>query len=76
LTRTRKVRRGTINDRYGDIIRALYDPDAEAVTVRSLVTYQDGSQTEREITLRVAAADGGPRARPRRRLRELIGAGA
>jgi long-chain acyl-CoA synthetase len=76
LTRTRKVRRGTINNRYGEIIQALYDPDSEAVTVKSVVTYQDGSQAEREITLRVAAADGGPRVRPRRRLRELIGSGA
>jgi long-chain acyl-CoA synthetase len=76
LTRTRKVRRGTINDRYADIIRALYDPDSEAVTVTSVVTYQDGSQAEREITLRVAAADGRPPAPPRRRLRELIGSGA
>jgi long-chain acyl-CoA synthetase len=76
LTRTRKVRRGTINDRYGSIIRALYDGDSEAVTIKSVVTYQDGSQVEREITLRVAAVDGRPAARPRRRLRELIGSGA
>jgi hypothetical protein len=40
------------------------------------VTYQDGSQAERQITLRVAAADGRPQERPRRRLRELIGSGA
>jgi long-chain acyl-CoA synthetase len=76
LTRTRKVRRGTINDRYANIIRALYDGDSDAVTVTSVVTYQDGSQVEREITLRIAAADGRPAARPRRRLRELIGTGA
>jgi long-chain acyl-CoA synthetase len=76
LTRTRKVRRGTINDRYGSIIRALYDGDSETVTIKSVVTYQDGSQVEREITLRVAAADGRPAARPKRRLRELIGSGA
>jgi long-chain acyl-CoA synthetase len=76
LTRTRKVRRGTINDRYARIIEALYDGDSDAVTVTSVVTYQDGSQVEREITLRVANADGRPPARPRRRLRELIGSGA
>ena len=75
LTRTRKVRRGTIDERYAGIIQALYD-DADAVTVRSVVTYQDGSQAEREITLRVASVDGRPAARPRRRLRELIGSGA
>jgi long-chain acyl-CoA synthetase len=76
LTRTRKVRRGTINDRYGGIIEALYDGDSDAVTVTSVVTYQDGSQVEREITLRVASADGRRPARTRRRLRELIGSGA
>jgi long-chain acyl-CoA synthetase len=76
LTRTRKVRRGTINDRYAKIIGALYDGDSDAVTVTSVVTYQDGSQAEREITLRVAGVDGRPPARPRRRLRELIGSGA
>jgi len=58
LTRTRKVRRGTINDRYGEIIGALYDAGSDAVTVLSMVTYQDGSQTEREITLRIASVDG------------------
>jgi long-chain acyl-CoA synthetase len=76
LTRTRKVRRGTINARYAKIIRALYDGDSDAVTVTSVVTYQDGSQVEREITLRVASVDGRPPARPRRRFRELIGSGA
>jgi long-chain acyl-CoA synthetase len=76
LTRTRKVRRGTINDRYARIIEALYDGDCDAVTVTSVVTYQDGSQVERDITLRVAAVDGRTPTRPRRRLRELIGSGA
>jgi long-chain acyl-CoA synthetase len=52
LTRTRKVRRGTIQGRYGDIIEALYG-DAGAVSVTSVVTYQDGSKTEREISLRI-----------------------
>jgi len=75
LTRTRKVRRGTINERYAKIIRALYDPDADSVTVTSVVTYQDGSQAERELTLRVAGVDGRPAERPRRRLRELVGSG-
>jgi long-chain acyl-CoA synthetase len=76
LTRTRKVRRGTIDERYASIIRALYDDDSDAVTITSVVTYQDGSHLEREITLRVASVDGRLPARPRRRLRELIGSGA
>jgi long-chain acyl-CoA synthetase len=67
LTRTRKVRRGTINARYGDIIDALYT-DAEEVTIRSVVTYQDGSTAEREIALRIASMDG---FRPSSQQREL-----
>ena len=57
LTRTRKVRRGTINRRYGDVIEALFG-DAAEVTVSSTVTYQDGSTAEREISLRIASTNG------------------
>jgi long-chain acyl-CoA synthetase len=65
LTRTRKVRRGTINARYGEIIDALYS-DSDAVTIRSVVTYQDGSTAERDIPLRIAELDGAAPAPPRR----------
>jgi long-chain acyl-CoA synthetase len=58
LTRTRKVRRGAINSRYGEIIDALYG-DADTVTISSLVTYQDGSTASREISLRIADDNGG-----------------
>ncbi len=57
LTRTRKVRRGTINTRYGGVIEALFG-DAAEVTVSSTVTYQDGSTAEREISLRIASTNG------------------
>jgi long-chain acyl-CoA synthetase len=67
LTRTRKVRRTTINDRYAAIIDALYR-ESDAVTVTSVVTYQDGTRAEREITLRVASANGVPARAQRRRL--------
>lgn len=56
ITRTRKVRRRTINDRYGGIIDALYQ-DVEEVTVTTTVTYQDGSTVEREIGLQVMSMD-------------------
>jgi long-chain acyl-CoA synthetase len=59
LTRTRKVRRGTIHDRYEVIIEALYST-ADSITVTSLVTYQDGTSVEREIALRIQSVDGGP----------------
>jgi long-chain acyl-CoA synthetase len=58
LTRTRKVRRGAINSRYGEIIDALYE-DTDTVTISSLVTYQDGSTASREISLRIAEDNGG-----------------
>ena len=57
LTRTRKVRRGTINTRYGEIIHALFGEE-DAVALKSLVTYQDGSQVEREISLRIQSTNG------------------
>jgi long-chain acyl-CoA synthetase len=58
LTRTRKVRRGTINQRYAPIVDALYDEQADSVAVRAAVTYQDGSRVEREIDLRIQAMNG------------------
>ncbi|MGH3665460.1 MAG: long-chain fatty acid--CoA ligase, partial [Egibacteraceae bacterium] len=56
VTRTRKVRRRVINERYGDIVDALYT-DADAVTVTSVVTYQDGSRAERRTPLRLLSMD-------------------
>lgn len=50
ITRTRKVRRNVIADRYGDIISALSRGD-DKVDVRSSVTYQDGSSVERVLEL-------------------------
>ncbi|MEZ7198200.1 AMP-binding protein [Pseudodesulfovibrio karagichevae] len=41
LTRTRKVKRGTINERYGALIEALYT-DACALNLETEITYQDG----------------------------------
>jgi long-chain acyl-CoA synthetase len=43
MTRTRKLRRGFLAERYGDIIEALYS-DRETVEVRATVTYQDGRE--------------------------------
>ncbi|MGH9053318.1 MAG: AMP-binding protein [Acidimicrobiia bacterium] len=56
ITRTRKVRRRTINQRYGTIIEALYG-DQERVRVTTTITYQDGSTAQREIDLRIMAMD-------------------
>ncbi|WP_328996149.1 AMP-binding protein [Kribbella sp. NBC_01245] len=52
ITRTRKVRRNVVNDRYADIIAAL-DTGEPSVTIHSQVTYQDGTLADREIALRI-----------------------
>ena len=44
LTRTRKVRRGVINERYGEIIDALYG-DRSSVHVDTWITFQDGTKS-------------------------------
>jgi long-chain acyl-CoA synthetase len=41
LTRTRKVKRGTIGERYGALIDALYT-DACTLSLETEITYQDG----------------------------------
>ncbi len=52
LTRTRKVRRGYINECYQEMIDALYG-DQDIVQIESTITYQDGSQVTLDITLRI-----------------------
>jgi long-chain acyl-CoA synthetase len=67
LTRTRKLRRGTINERYAGLIEALYG-GREHVDVDTAITLQDGrSQRIRArvaiVTLSPAAAAAAPPAR-------------
>jgi long-chain acyl-CoA synthetase len=52
MTRTRKLRRGFLSERYGDIIEAMYNGD-EAVDVRALVVYQDGREGFIETKVRI-----------------------
>ncbi|MGZ9089692.1 MAG: AMP-binding protein, partial [Rhodoplanes sp.] len=52
LTRTRKVRRGVINERYADIIDAIYS-GRDAVHVDATITFQDGTRSQIVTDLRV-----------------------
>lgn len=52
ITRTRKVRRNVVADRYAPVIDALANEEG-SVTITSAVTYQDGSVVERPIPLRI-----------------------
>ncbi|WP_051298124.1 AMP-binding protein [Brevibacterium album] len=52
ITRTRKVRRTVIGDRYGQIIAALAAGEG-SVTISSSITYQDGTVAERSLPLRI-----------------------
>ncbi|WP_299414390.1 AMP-binding protein [uncultured Sulfitobacter sp.] len=55
LTRTRKVRRRIIEEKYHDIITALYD-GSEQVSTETEVTYEDGRKGSIKATLEVRAA--------------------
>ncbi len=52
VTRTRKVRRGFVAQKYDTIIAALY-ADAPEVPVTSVITYQDGRQATIETRLAI-----------------------
>ncbi len=52
LTRTRKVRRGVINDKYGDIIDAIYAGE-DMVPVDAVITFQDGGTSRIKTELKV-----------------------
>lgn len=55
LTRTRKVRRRIIEEKYGDIITALFDGSKDVFTTTE-VTYEDGRKGSISATLEVRDA--------------------
>jgi long-chain acyl-CoA synthetase len=52
LTRTRKVRRGVIGEKYGDIVQAIY-ADRPRIDVDTVITFQDGTRQRIRTTLQV-----------------------
>ncbi len=56
MTRTRKVRRGVISDKFEDLLGALYDSSDEIFTTTE-VTYEDGRKGSISATLQVVRAD-------------------
>ncbi len=56
ITRTRKVRRGVINEKYKDLIDALYDGSSSIYT-ETEVTYEDGRKGKIVATLELREAD-------------------
>ena len=53
ITRTRKVRRKFIAEKYGNLIDALYDTAKEVVNVEAKITYEDGRTTTMKANLKI-----------------------
>jgi long-chain acyl-CoA synthetase len=58
LTRTRKVRRGVINEKYGDIIAAIY-AGRPAIDIDTTIIFQDGTRQRIRTRLRVIDLQAG-----------------
>ncbi len=62
LTRTRKVRRTFVAQRYADIVDALYGQD-DHLDVETMITYQDGRTATLRTRLHIESLDGMPAGR-------------
>ncbi len=56
LTRTRKLRRNLLGERYQDMIETMYD-GGDVVQVRAAVKYRDGRESVVETSVRVATME-------------------
>ena len=55
MTRTRKVRRGVIGEKYGELVNALYD-GSPSIYTETEVTYEDGRKGKITATLEIRDA--------------------
>ncbi len=55
MTRTRKVRRRIVEEKYSDLIAALYG-DATEIATKTEVTYEDGRKGEIKATVQISDA--------------------
>ncbi len=58
LTRTRKVRRGFVAERYKEIVDALYGSD-DSLALATEITYQDGRTAKIDTRLRIDSLETG-----------------
>lgn len=58
LTRTRKVRRGFVAERYKEIIDGLYG-DSDTIDIESVITYQDGRTQTLTVALHIENVNTG-----------------
>ena len=55
ITRTRKVRRAFVSEKYNDLVAALYD-GSKTISTETQVTYEDGRQGSISATLNICEA--------------------
>ncbi|UCG38202.1 MAG: AMP-binding protein [bacterium] len=58
LTRTKKVRRGFIGERYREVIEAMYT-DSTGIPIDTTITYQDGRKARIKTTVLIREMSGG-----------------
>jgi long-chain acyl-CoA synthetase len=59
MTRTRKVRRRYVADKYAEVIDALYGGQLE-VELTTAITYEDGRQATIQSRVRIEDVEGAP----------------
>jgi len=57
MTRTRKVRRGFVAEKYAPVVDAFYAGRAE-VELRTAITYEDGRQASIQSRVRIEDVEG------------------